>query len=164
MTDQIDGIERQRAIRFKEVRAQLLKASGLSEPLGPADEIRIDSAAWLWFARELMQHNLLRGIAIDTSELIRVTALISEILPPRAPKLALQFIGTLDQCPCCGYDREAAPEFEADSERDDSDDDRKPDVDSVDPVEPSPRPLPALPPPNVVAFAGAVDGISGDAP
>src|SRR6476620_4614319 len=104
MTD-IDDAERQRAIRFKEVRASLLKASGLSEPLGPADEIRIDSAAWLWFAREIIQHNLLRGISIDASELLRLTAHITDLLPPRAPMMSVEFVGTIDRCPVCDFRR-----------------------------------------------------------
>lgn len=97
------------AERFRAVRLRLMAAAGFGdsfEALTPAQALRLATATWLSIAKQNKEVRLLAGEAVDTRELVELGEAISALLPPPAPMMQIQFLGTVDQCPCCGFKRD----------------------------------------------------------
>jgi hypothetical protein len=80
--------------------------------LPPADRERIEMGATYRMQRQNLKARIIRGEAIDSSELIRLTEAEANILPVKQTTLKVQFVGTIDYCPQCNYERPKRPEAE----------------------------------------------------
>jgi hypothetical protein len=61
-------------------------------------------------AEDNLKEALLRGEAVPVEAMKPVTDMLASILPKAATSLNIRFVGVVDSCPKCGFEKECAPE------------------------------------------------------
>jgi hypothetical protein len=61
-------------------------------------------------AEDNLKEALLRGEAVPIEAMKPVTDMLASILPKAETSLNIRFVGVVDSCPKCGFEKEGAPE------------------------------------------------------
>ena len=93
------------AAKLKAHRATLADRTGFAE-----SDPRIEQGAWLLLAEDNLKEALLRGEAVPVEAMKPVTDMLASILPKSETSLNIRFVGVVDSCPKCGFEKEGAPE------------------------------------------------------
>jgi hypothetical protein len=75
----------------------------------PSDE-RVVHVATLRMMREAIQAKLIAGHHVDPADLLRLDEALRTYVPKEQHRVDIQYVGTIDRCPKCGYERPASPE------------------------------------------------------
>jgi hypothetical protein len=94
-----------RAKRYHQLLRQAAKEFGTK----PTDEKAVH-AATLRLARETLLTKLIAGRDIDPAALLKLDQALKEFIPKEQHRVNIQFVGTIDFCPKCGYERPAPSE------------------------------------------------------
>jgi hypothetical protein len=95
-----------RAKRYRELcreAARQLKTKATDE--------RVIHVATLRLMREAIQAKLIAGHHVDPADLLKLDEALRTYVPKEQHRVNIQFVGTIDRCPKCGYERPESPEL-----------------------------------------------------
>src|SRR5262249_13142455 len=75
----------------------------------PSDP-RVEHVATLRLMREQLQARLLEGQNVDAADVLKLDEALRTYVPKEQHRINIQYVGTVDRCPKCGYERPASPE------------------------------------------------------